>query len=39
MSEFLQYLTSIGLPPSLVVFALILWRIDKRLTILEIKAQ
>lgn len=37
MTEALQYLNSIGFPPSLTLFVLIFWRIDKRLTILEAK--
>lgn len=38
MTEALQFLTSIGLPPSLALFIGILWKVDKRLTILETKA-
>lgn len=37
MTELLQYLTSIGLPPSLVILGAILWKMDKRITILETK--
>ncbi len=37
MTEMFQYLTSIGLPPSLLILGGILWKIDKRLTILEAK--
>jgi len=38
MTEILQYLNSIGLPPSLLVLGGILWKIDKRLTILEVRS-
>ncbi|GHX55220.1 hypothetical protein VCSRO64_3446 [Vibrio cholerae] len=37
MMEALQYLTSIGMPPWVIILGGILWKIDKRLTILEAK--
>ncbi|MCZ8485389.1 hypothetical protein O9993_05130 [Vibrio lentus] len=37
MSELLQYLNSIGLSPTTIAVIALLWKLDKRLTILEIK--
>jgi len=37
MSEMLQYLNSIGLSPTTIAVITLLWKLDKRLTILEFK--
>lgn len=37
MSETLQYLNSIGVSPTLLILGAILWRLDKRLTVIETK--
>lgn len=37
MTELLQYLTSIGFPPSLVIAGFLFWKLERRVTILEVK--
>lgn len=38
MSETLIYLNSIGLSPTTIAMIALLWKLEKRLTILEVKA-